>query len=211
MLWEPKHSAPEPPSEENRRILPSAISEVYFGGWVMGTAKTKIAPRAPLRVLGLDPGSHATGYAVIQAAARGPRLTLVDAGVIRAPAKAPLADRLLAIHDGLIKVIAEHRPLEMAVENVFSMVNVKTALVLGQARGVALLAGASRGLAVFEYNPTAVKKALVGVGRASKEQVRAMVAQLLGAGAKLPLDASDACALAICHHHSRALASKGLK
>ncbi len=164
---------------------------------------------ARLRVLGLDPGSHATGWGVVDAAGGG-RLRLVDAGVVRAPAKAPVDQRLLAIHQGLAEVIAEHQPAEMAVEGVFSAVNVKTAIVLGQARGVALLAGAAAGLEVFEYSPAAVKKALVGTGRAEKRQVRAMVSALLATKRKLPLDASDACALAICHHHSRALHAKGL-
>lgn len=161
-------------------------------------------------MLGLDPGSHATGWGVVEAVGGG-KLKLIDAGVVRAPAKDPVPQRLTAIHQGIAEVIAEHRPTEMAVEGVFSAVNVKTAIVLGQARGVALLAAAQAGLAIFEYNPTAVKKALVGGGRAEKQQVRAMVEALLNTRRKLALDASDACALAICHHHSRALGAKGLK
>lgn len=163
---------------------------------------------APLLVLGIDPGSHVTGWGVVAGIAS--KLSLIDAGVVRAPAKTELAFRLRSIHDGLAQIIAQHQPREMAVEGVFTAVNVKTALVLGQARGVALLAGAEADLEIFEYSPAAVKKALVGVGRASKQQVAAMVAALLATKIKLPVDASDACALAICHHHSRALSMRGL-
>jgi crossover junction endodeoxyribonuclease RuvC len=164
-------------------------------------------------VLGLDPGSRVTGWGVVERTGRAGGLTLVEAGIIRAPAGKDLAPRLNAIYDGILEVIARHQPGEMSVEGVFSAVNVRTALVLGQARGVALLAGARAGLTVYEYPPASVKKALVGAGRAGKEQVRAMVRSLL-AGARrveMPLDASDACALAICHLHSRELRRKGMK
>ena len=170
-------------------------------------------PPAGLRVLGLDPGSRVTGWGVVQGRGRAGRLELVGAGVIRAPANQELAPRLSAIYDGILEVIARYQPGEMSVEGVFSAVNVRTAIVLGQARGVAVLAGARAGLTVYEYPPASVKKALVGAGRAGKEQVRAMVGSLLvGARtANMPLDASDACALAICHLHSRELRRKGMK
>lgn len=172
-------------------------------------------PIAGLRVLGLDPGSLRTGYGVVQAAAQGGKPSLVAAGAIQAPAKAELPQRLAAIFQELGALMDRYQPQEMAVEGVFTARNARSALVLGQARGVALLAGANHGLAIFEYPPATVKKALVGTGRASKDQVRTMVAALLGGGqalaGELSEDASDACALAVCHLHSRALRARGLK
>lgn len=161
-----------------------------------------------LLVLGLDPGSRATGYGLVQS--QGSRLKLVDAGVIRPPAKAGLAQRLAAIYEGVAKVIAANGPQQAAVEGVFTAKNARSAMVLGQARGAAILAPALAGIAVFEYPPTTVKKSLVGVGRAGKEQVRAMVAALLKAPLPGGLDASDALAVAICHLHSRNLSARGL-
>ena len=163
-------------------------------------------PPAPA-VLGLDPGSQRTGYAVV-ASGGGGRLKLVAAGVISAPAKEAVPQRLAAIHRQLVEIIAQHQPAEMAVEGVFTAKNARTALVLGQARGVAILAGVNAGLSIHEYPPATVKKSLVGNGRASKEQVRAMAQRLVGAnGKKLPLDASDALALALTHLQSRRLAA----
>lgn len=166
--------------------------------------------QAPLRLLGLDPGSQRTGYGLIQADERG-RPALIDAGVINAPAKRPMAERLKKIHGQLGEIIAKHMPQEMAVEGVFAAKNARTAIMLGQARGVALLAGAEAGLTVFEYPPATVKKALVGTGQATKEQVQMMVAAMLGIKGRMPLDASDALAIAICHLQSRKLAARGLK
>lgn len=159
---------------------------------------------APGAVLGLDPGSRRTGYAILLPGR--PRAILVAAGSIAAPARLAVPQRLGIMHQDLSRLIALHRPAEMAVEEVFSMVNVRSALVLGQARGVALLAGAQAGLAIYEYAATSVKKALVGFGRAPKEQVRAMVVRLLGDEAPEDLDASDACALALTHLQTRNLA-----
>ncbi len=165
---------------------------------------------APLRLMGLDPGSQRTGYGIIQAGDRS-KPELVAAGVISAPAKQPMERRLQKIYRELREVIASHRPQEMAVEGVFAAKNARTAIMLGQARGVALLAGAQDGLEVFEYPPASVKMALVGTGRATKEQVQMMVKAMLNTTARLPLDASDALALAICHLQSRKLLAKGLK
>ena len=165
---------------------------------------------APLRLMGLDPGSQRTGYGVIQAGDRS-KPELIVAGVISAPAKQPMEKRLQKIYRGLREVIAAHQPQEMAVEGVFAAKNARTAIMLGQARGVALLAGAQAGLEVFEYPPASVKMALVGSGRATKEQVQMMVKAMLKTTAKLPLDASDALALAICHLQSRKLLARGLK
>ncbi len=167
---------------------------------------------APL-VLGLDPGSQRTGYALVSPGA-GNKVRLIAAGAISAPAKKDVPTRLAAIFDQLSDLISQHLPEEMAVEGVFTHKNARTALVLGQARGVALLAGARAGLAIFEYPPAMVKKSLVGNGAATKEQVRSMAQRLAGVtGKKLNLDASDALALALTHLQSRKLnrALEGLK
>jgi crossover junction endodeoxyribonuclease RuvC len=157
-------------------------------------------------VLGLDPGSRACGWAVVEE--RGQGLALVAAGAIRPPEVA-FEQRLDYIFGRLAGLIGDHAPAEAAVEGVFSAANARSALMLGHARGVALLSAARGGLAVHEYPPAAVKKAVAGGGRAAKEQVRAMVARLLGSPPDMALDASDACAVAICHLHSRRLG--GLK
>jgi len=174
-------------------------------------SRPRSAAGGPARVLGLDPGSLRTGWGVVQAGPQGRDLTLVAAGVIAVPPRDDFASRLQGIHQQLQELIAQHQPTEAAVEGVFTAKNARTALLLGQARGVALLAAAQAGLSVFEYPPAAVKKALVGTGRADKEQVRTMVGALLKDGRHLALDASDALALAITHLHSRQLRQKGLK
>lgn len=161
-------------------------------------------PAAAPIVLGLDPGSQRTGYAVVAAGAGG-KVNLIAAGALSAPSRQDLPTRLAAIFDQLSDIIARHAPAEMAVEGVFTHKNARTALILGQARGVALLAGARAGLAIYEYPPATVKKSLVGTGRASKEQVRAMALRLVGGRGRLSLDASDALALALTHLHSRKL------
>ena len=163
-----------------------------------------------LRILGLDPGSRVTGYGVIEEIGRG-KASLVSAGVVRTPDKEEFSLRLKIIFEGLREVIARHCPNEAAVEDVFAAKNVRSALKLGQARGVALLAAAQSGLPVFEYPPAVVKMSLVGAGRADKEQVRAMVARLLRCPRDLPLDASDALAAALAHLHTRKLGSRGMR
>ncbi len=147
-------------------------------------------------VLGIDPGSLATGYGVI---ATTPRLCLIAGGVIRTDTDDALAARLQTIHDGIAAVLAEHRPQAMAVENLFNARNARASLILGHARGVVLLAGAQASLTVAEYAPREVKKAVTGNGAAAKEQVRFMVMKLLSLRGSLPLDESDALAVAIAH------------
>ncbi|MGD9124265.1 MAG: crossover junction endodeoxyribonuclease RuvC [Desulfarculaceae bacterium] len=161
-------------------------------------------PGGPV-VIGLDPGSHKTGYAVVQDGDRPNHYHLFASGTIKAPTRRGLAGRLNFIYQGLKEVIAEHHPSEMAVEGVFTHKNARSALLLGQARGVAILAATRGGLEVHEYPPATVKKALVGTGRASKEQVRTMVKSLIKRPIKLDLDASDALALALTHLHTRNL------
>ena len=166
------------------------------------------------RVLGLDPGSVRTGWGVVESMGAG-RLRLVAGGTIKSASRQSMALRLLAIHQQLAEVIARHRPGEMAVEGIFAALNARTAIILGQARGAAILAGAVAGLAVYEYPPASVKKALVGTGQADKRQVRAMVEALLKQSlpppAEFSLDASDALAIAVCHLHSRGLRGRGMK
>jgi crossover junction endodeoxyribonuclease RuvC len=152
-------------------------------------------------VLGIDPGSRRCGFGVV--ARRGTRLELVEAGVL-APGDLPVAARLAAIQDGLARVIARARPAEVSVEQVFSGASARSALVLGQARGVALAAAARAGLPVLEYAPSAVKLAFTGSGRASKDQMLRTARMLLGCEAALS-DEADAIAIAVCHLARRAV------
>ena len=157
-------------------------------------------------VLGLDPGLGCTGWGVI--VAEGNRLSHVANGQIRTDPKAGMPSRLLALHAVLADVIEAHRPEAAAVEEVFVNDNPQSTLKLGQARGVVLLAAAGLGIAVGEYAPRLVKKAVVGTGGADKAQVHAMVARLLP-GAKIAgADAADALAVAITHAHHLATARR---
>jgi crossover junction endodeoxyribonuclease RuvC len=146
-------------------------------------------------VLGIDPGSRRCGYGVV--AREGGRLRIVASGVL-SPGAPAVADRLAHILDGLGEVIRATRPAEVSVEQVFAGVSPRSALVLGQARGVALAAAARAGLPVFEYQPSEVKLAFTGSGRASKEQMVRTARALLGLEAELA-DEADAVALAVCH------------
>ena len=154
-----------------------------------------------MRFLGLDPGIRYTGWGVIDV--QGNRLTHVDDGVVRLDVTEALAQRLVQLYGGLSEVIAEYRPEEAAVEETFVNRNPASTLKLGLARGVVLLAPAKAGLAVAEYPANLIKKALVGNGHATKEQMTMMVRTLLP-GAKLEMaDAADALAVAVCHAHHR--------
>ena len=153
-----------------------------------------------MRIFGIDPGSVRTGFGCVDS--DGSRHRLVRCGAITAPARASFPDRLLRIHSELVELLAECRPDAVAVESLFHSVNARSALQLGHARGVALLAASQAGLAVCEYPPAEVKRAVVGYGRAEKQQVQHMVTLLLGlAEAPESFDASDALAVAICHVH----------
>lgn len=152
-----------------------------------------------MRILGLDPGLRTTGWGVVEV--DGARIRHVANGRIVPDAEAPLPARLVAIFDGLEEVLARHRPQSAAVEETFVNANPSSTLRLGFARGVALLAPARLGIEVAEYATTAVKKSVVGVGRADKVQVQAMVQRLLP-GVRLDgADAADALAVALCHGH----------
>lgn len=153
-------------------------------------------------VLGIDPGTAITGYGLIRQV-NGRQVALVDYGVIRTSSKRPMAERLKQLYHDLSNIITENQPDEAAVEELFFSRNVTTALTVGQARGVAVLAAAEAGLPVHEYKPAEIKQAVVGYGKASKEQVQEMVRVLLGIDeVPRPDDAADAVAVAICHIHS---------
>ena len=154
-----------------------------------------------MKIFGIDPGSERTGYGCIETA--GSRQRLVICGSLAAPARATFPDKLMAIHAGLAALLARHRPDCVAVENIFYARNVRSALKLGHARGVALLAASEARVPVVEYSPAEIKRAIVGYGRAEKGQMQQMVKLLLGLAAPpSPHDAADALAVAICHLHS---------
>jgi crossover junction endodeoxyribonuclease RuvC len=154
-----------------------------------------------VRTFGIDPGSERTGYGCIETT--GSRHQVVLCGAIATPAAASFPEKLLVIHQRLAALIAECQPDCVAVENLFYAVNARTALKLGHARGVAMLAAVEAGLPVIEYTPAEIKRAVVGYGRAEKQQVQHMVKLILGLAAPpSPHDAADALAVAICHVHS---------
>ena len=154
-----------------------------------------------VRILGLDPGLQHTGWGLIEH--DGFRLRFVAEGVVSTHAGEALADRLLALHRGLASLIGEWTPDEAAVENTYMARNPESALKLGQARGIVMLAPALAGLAVAEYGAMEVKRAVVGNGHAEKGQVQAMVRHLLPGAQFRRADAADALAIAICHAHHR--------
>jgi crossover junction endodeoxyribonuclease RuvC len=153
-----------------------------------------------MRVLGIDPGSRITGYGIIDK--EGNRLIHVDNGAIFTDSQKDFPMRLQRIYRGLTEVIERFRPDAVAVENIFFATNVQSALKLGQARGAAIVAGVNAGLPVFEYTALQVKQAVVGHGRADKQQVQKMLKVLLNLPEVAQEDASDALATAICHAHS---------
>ncbi|MCP5044626.1 MAG: crossover junction endodeoxyribonuclease RuvC [bacterium] len=162
-----------------------------------------------MRILGIDPGSAATGFGVIDQS--GNTLIHVTHGVLRPkPGSAP-ADRLAHLHTELVRVLAEFEPDTCAVERIFVAANPRSALVLGQARGVALAALGTNGGPVHEISAREVKKALVGTGNAAKPQVQAMVKRLLELPKAPPTDAADALAIAICQAHAGKLAGLGVR
>jgi crossover junction endodeoxyribonuclease RuvC len=155
-----------------------------------------------MRLIGLDPGLRHTGWGVIEAA--GSRLIHVADGVVHSRAARPLAERLVDLFRQLNDILARYRPDEAAVEESFVNKNPASTLKLGVARGVVLLAPAERGIPVFEYSANLVKKSVVGVGHADKQQIEMMVKRLLPAATLDAADAADALAVAICHAHHAA-------
>jgi crossover junction endodeoxyribonuclease RuvC len=154
-----------------------------------------------VRIFGIDPGSERTGYGCVES--DGSRHRIVVSGAISTPATATFPEKLLLIHARLAVLIEDCHPDCAAIENLFFATNVRSALKLGHARGVAMLAAVEAGLPVFEYTPAEIKRAVVGYGRAEKPQVQQMVKIILGlAEVPSPHDAADALAVAICHVHS---------
>ncbi len=160
-----------------------------------------------MRVLGIDPGSNATGFGVVECSA-GP-VRHVGHGVLRPPRGVPLPQRLAYIYAGVIQIVEEHAPEVAAVECVFMAANPRSALVLGQARGVVLSALGGAGIPVSELAAREIKKAVVGSGGAAKAEVQAMVSRILELENKPPPDAADALAAAICQAHAGKLLSLG--
>ncbi len=157
-----------------------------------------------MRVLGIDCGTELTGFGVAEQV-NGRELRFLAAGAIRLSKKDTMAERLVQVYQTLLALAETHHPDVVAIEEVFYSVNPKSALKLGQVRGVALLAAASCKLPVAEYAPLAIKSAVVGYGRAEKHQVQDMVMRLLKLSAvPEPADAADALAIAICHLHTSA-------
>jgi crossover junction endodeoxyribonuclease RuvC len=155
----------------------------------------------PIRILGIDPGLRRTGWGVI--AIDGNRLMFLACGSLATEDGAGLAVRLLAIHDGLRRVVDEHAPDEAAVEATFVNKDAAATLKLGQARGIAMLVPAIAGLPVAEYAPNLVKKTIIGVGHGEKAQIRMMLGVLLPKADPRTHDAADALAIAITHAHHR--------
>jgi len=155
-----------------------------------------------MRVLGIDCGTEYTGYGVVKMHDDG-KLQCLDCGAIKLSPRDSMAARLATIFNRLSALIAEHQPSQVAIEDIFYALNVKSALKLGQVRGVAMLAASSVGLAVVEYSPLSIKSAVVGYGKAEKVQVQHMVTRLLNlTEVPEPADAADALAIAICHLHT---------
>jgi len=158
-----------------------------------------------VRIIGIDPGLRRCGWGIIES--EGNRLRFVACGTLTPAVNNSLAERLAELHRGLRALIEQHRPDEAAVEETFVNAGARSALQLGQARGVALMTPATMGLAVGEYAANLVKKSIVGTGHAEKEQVQLMVKTLLPAADFKGADAADALAIAICHAHHRGIAA----
>ncbi|MBW1668135.1 MAG: crossover junction endodeoxyribonuclease RuvC [Deltaproteobacteria bacterium] len=148
-------------------------------------------------VLGVDPGSRVTGYGLVEKKTRG--MTCIHAGTITTSLRQPFYKRVHEIFCSMIEIMNSYQPQEMAIEDIFFSKNVKSSLKIGHARGAVLIAAVQCGVKIFEYTPLEIKKSVVGYGRATKEQVRAMAQVILNLKTRPDLDASDALATAICH------------
>ncbi len=171
----------------------------------MGPRREKLVSSG-VPILGVDPGYGRCGWGIVEML--GNRLRTCGCGVIETSARVPFTERLTVLHAELQEVIRRHGPGEAAVEQLYFAKNVKTAIDVGQARGVVILTCAEAGLAIAEYKPVEIKLAVTGYGAATKDQVQRMLRMLLGSQPLPKLDdASDALAAAVCHAHSRALKS----
>ena len=166
-----------------------------------------------IRIIGIDPGLRRTGWGIVEA--EGARLSFVACGLVTSDAEESLAYRLRSLYEGLLGVIASFQPQEAAVEETFVNKDARSTLKLGQARGIALLAPAQRGIAIAEYQPNVVKKTVTGTGHGEKRQVAAMVGFLLPKARFESPDEADALAIAICHashrQTARAIATRTLR
>ena len=153
-----------------------------------------------MKVFGIDPGSARTGYGCVRS--DGARHHMIACGAIASPPSRPFPEKLKVIHSELGRLLARHQPDCVAIENLFHALNARSALKLGHARGVAMLAAVEAGVPIVEYTPAEVKQSIVGYGRADKSQVQSMIQLLLGlASPPSPFDAADALAIAVCHLH----------
>lgn len=152
-------------------------------------------------ILGIDPGSRITGYGLIRESNRS--FEYIDSGCIRTNPDGELSQKLLQIYNGICQLMEDYSPSEVAIEQVFMHQNPNSALKLGHARGVAMVAAASHRVKVCEYSAREIKQTVVGYGAAEKDQVSHMVVQLLGLNSSPQKDAADALAIAICHSHMR--------
>ena len=151
-----------------------------------------------MRILGVDPGTATTGYGVIDS--EDDEITLIDYGALVSPARSPIGERLSYIYKGLLEVISRYQPEAVAIEEPFVAKNVRSALAIGRAQAIAILAAASKGIPSYEYTPTQVKQRVANYGASSKEQIQEMVKLQLGLSeVPQPSDAADALAIAICH------------
>jgi len=151
-----------------------------------------------LKILGIDPGFGRIGYGIVEKSG-GKEWKAIDYGCIETPLKDEFVDRLAEVHRAVVHLIKKHKPARMAVEELFFFKNVTTAIKVGQARGVILLAGVENGLEIDEFTPLEVKQAITGYGRAEKAQMQKMVAVILGIKGKIKSDdAADALAIALC-------------
>ena len=160
-------------------------------------------------ILGIDPGTVHTGYGVVESA--GSRMAHIENGLVAPPRGADLSEKVRYIFDGVIRLIDTYRPDALSIEEIFVGKNSRSALVLGHARGVILLAGNIRGIMTTGYTPAVVKRCVTGNGAATKEQVQEMVRMLLRLPAVAQEDASDALALAICHAMRAGAPNQGLR
>ena len=163
-----------------------------------------------MKILGIDPGIATVGFGVIEY--DGNAFKVVEYGAVTSPAHTPMPIRLKMVYDDMSYIVNKYMPDEVAIEELFFNTNVKTAISVGQARGVLILAAANKEIPVFEYTPLQVKQAVVGYGRAEKSQVQQMVKAILNLKeVPKPDDTADALAIAICHAHSRGIRSKVLE
>ena len=152
-----------------------------------------------MKILGIDPGTIAMGYGVIES--RDDEITMIDCGALTTSARSPMGERLSYLYNQLLKIVVRYQPDAAAVEQPFMAKNVRSALAIGRAQAIAILAAANKGVPTYEYTPTQIKQSVANYGASSKEQIQEMVKLQLGLSqVPQPSDAADALAVALCHH-----------